>query len=71
MVFGFWFSVFGKAKDFQVFQTFVKIHKMADSTDNRKLKTKNRKPKTDYATLTPFQKATYPAICFAASFGSG
>ena len=22
-------------------------------------------------TLTPFQKATYPAICFAASFGSG
>jgi|HubBroStandDraft_5_1064220.scaffolds.fasta_scaffold138698_3 hypothetical protein len=24
-----------------------------------------------FSTLTPFQKATYPLICFAAAFGSG
>ena len=24
-----------------------------------------------FSTFTPFQKATYPAICFAAAFGSG
>jgi hypothetical protein len=24
-----------------------------------------------FSTFTPFQKATYPAICFAAGFGSG
>jgi hypothetical protein len=24
-----------------------------------------------FSTFTPFQNATYPAICFAAGFGSG
>ena len=29
------------------------------------------KPYPYFSTLTPFQNATYPLICFAASFGSG
>ena len=28
-------------------------------------------PSIYFSTFTPFQNATYPLICFAASFGSG